>query len=630
MQRPSIRYRPLIATVIFSLAGSGLVAAPVAANPADVLKPIASFDFRNPGNLGEDSVSRDRKSAVVGRVRRVSSPFGCAAEFDGKGRISVSPDYLLDFTRSFSATAWINGSGSQLQTLEYANRRGPNFQVVGDRIYLVTNSDAPKENRTPRHGPIKRPSAKGRPYYYSSAIWSGDADVNLGAWNDRRRTTLPVSGLEPKLQIVGDRMFFEYFGGDAHGAWHIYTGTSGLDGKNWQVRQRTFGEASYDAEQTRNIQVVGKKIYYAYPLKDKTGTWQLWTATSNIDGSSWKALQQTKKGGFIPSYRVSGDKIFYIFLSNVSDKKDVVLASANLDGSGWHELRRIHGAAWLFAQMNADKNIVYYSYSKLNSHGNANLWTGRMLKDGSSPQERQRTFGKGNATPAGIQIVGEKILYSFSKTGQPASLMNVKPGRMEETFWTASSDLNGDHWIARREIGSKKDDYLTGYKMLEVVGGKNYYDLMRLHFVKTKKYIERHIYAILAYTGSNIVSKGDAYGIGMGALGNVSGFVNAGEDYLYRGEAPEDTAGAMVERKISSGWHHIAVTYDGDLLRLYVDGKFSHDMRYGKKAAVNPFPLSIGDGFVGKIAHMKLFDRPLRQSDISTLADRHPTSCKPL
>jgi hypothetical protein len=564
----------------------------------------------------------------VGLVQQRDSPFGCAAEFDGKSRISVSTGSQLDFNRSFSASAWINGSGSTFRTLSKANRRGPSFQVVGDAIYFVTNSDLPADNRTPRDGTYKS-SAKGAPLHYRSAIWSGVTDVNLGNWNDRRRTYVPWSGLEPKLQVVGERLFFEYFGGDADGAWHIYTGTSGADGEGWQVQQRTFGGKGYIAEQSRNIQVAGDRIYYAYPLKDENGAWQLWTATSNIDGSSWKAVQQTTTGGLIPSFRVSGDKVYYAFLSSSGENSELVVASAHLDGSGWRVLRRVPRAGpWIIAQLTVDKGIVYYTFSKRDSKGNAHLWTGSIREDGSSAREIQRTFGEGNATPAGIQVVGDKVLYSFSSSTQPTASMK-KPGRLGMSFWTASSDLQGDHWVQHKQVESDKDDYLIGYKMLAAVGGKSYYDLMRLHYVDDKDDIVRYVDGILAYSGSNILSKGDAYGIGMSASGSVSGFVNAGEDYLYRGEAPKDIAGAMVEQKLVPGWHHVVVTYDGSILRLYVDGALTRETRYGKKPATNHFPLSIGDGFVGKMAQVMLFDRVLDQSDISLLADkRNKAPCR--
>jgi hypothetical protein len=84
----------------------------------------------------------------------------------------------------------------------------------------------------------------------------------------------------------------------------------------------------------------------------------------------------------------------------------------------------------------------------------------------------------------------------------------------------------------------------------------------------------------------------------------------------------------MVEQKLVPGWHHVAVTYDGNILRLYVDGKLARETRYHKKPAANPFPLSVGDGFVGKIARLKLFDRALEPSEVSSLADRRSqTSC---
>ena len=623
MREPSIRFRLLTTVfVLLSIGGYPVVGgARSEASSTIELKPIALFDFANMKQLGEDTISPDRKSAIVGKIVQVGSPFGCAAEFDGKSRISVDTNNLLNFNQSFSAAAWVKGLGARFRTLERAGMRGSDFQVVGNKIHFVTNSDPSIESSYSRS--TKWPSS------YRSAIWSGVADVNLGFWNGQQRTRPPLSGLEPKLQIVGDHLFFEYFGGDADGNWHIYTGSSEIDGKDWVSKQRTFSKRGYVSEQSLNVQVVGNKVYYAFPLKDTDGKWQLWTATSNIDGSSWKALQQTKNGGFVPDFKISGGKIYYIFLSGTEKdkalgdfKNDIVIASSKLDGSGWQEIRRIHDAAWLIAKLAVDKGIIYYSFSKRDSNGNTHFWTGRVSTNGSFPKERQRTFGTGNAAPVGgIQVIGDKVLYAFSATKRPIP-WKLKFGFMGMSFWTANTDLDGGHWTQRREIGGHGDDYDAGYKILGV-GGKNYYDLTRLYYVVSKKNVVRYENAVLAYSGSNVLNKGDSYGIGMSALGSVSGFVNAGEDYLYRGEAPEDTAGAMVEQKLAPGWHHVAVTYNGNTLRLYVDGKLARETRYDKKPAANPFPLSIGDGFVGKIARVMLFDRALDQSEISTLADRH-------
>lgn len=621
MQWQSVHFRLLMTAVVLLLLGGGPLAGIARpGNPSAELKPVVSFDFGIAEDLGESALPHDGQSVIVGKVRQVDSPFGCAAEFDGKGRISVKTDDLLNFDQGFSAAAWVNGVGTRYRTMELAGMRSPNFQVVGDHVYFVTNSD-------PAVDSYDQPKGKLR---WNSAIWSGVADANLGTWNDKKRTDLPLTGLEPKLQVVGDRMYFQYFGNSADGAWQIYTGTSGTDGKDWRATQRTFTKGRYDTEQTRNIQVVGNKVYYAFPMKDKAGKWQLWTATSNLDGSSWKARQQTTSGGIIPSFKVSGDKIYYIFPADTPRKHayDMIIASANLDGSGWHEIHRMHGAGWwIVAQLTVNKGIIYFSYSKGDPDKSVHLWTGSVATDGSAFRERQRTFGRGNSAPAGVQVVGDKVLYAFSFTQQPMASME-KLGWMGMSFWTASADLNGDHWIQQRQAGGDGDDHLTGYKMLSIVGGKAYYDVNRLHYVKKEGHLARQLNGVLAYSGSNILSKGDSYGIGMSTSGTVSGFVNAGEDYLYRGEAPEDTAGSMVEQKLAPGWHHVAVTYDSNTLRLYVDGKLARETRYGEKPAVNPFPLSIGDGFVGKIARLKLFDRVLDPSEVSRLADRHDqTSC---
>lgn len=624
MQRQPVHFRLLATGFVMLYMGSYLAAGDACAKSSNaVAKPVASFDFRNATKSGKSILSPDGKSSAVGKVVQVDSPFGCAAEFDGKGRISVKPDDRLNFNRAFSAAAWVNGSGARYRTMELAGMRSPNFQVVGDQVYFVTNSDPEVDSYDqPKKGKLR----------WNSAIWSGVADANLGTWNDKKRTELPLTGLEPKLQVVGDRMYFQYFGNSADGAWQIYTGTSGTDGKDWHATQRTFTTGRYDTEQTRNVQVVGNTVYYAFPMKDKAGKWQLWTATSDLDGSSWKARQQTKSGGLIPSFKVSGDKIYYIFPVDTPKKHvyDVVIASSNLDGSGWHEIRRMHGGGWwIIAQLTVDKGTIYFSYAKGDPDKSVHLWTGSVATDGSGFKERQRTFGIGNSIPAGVQVVGDKVLYSFSVTQQPMALMK-KLGLMGFSFWTASADLNGDHWVQERHIGGDGDDHLTGYKMLSVVGGKAYYDVNRLHYVKKKGHLAQQENGVLAYSGSNVLSKGDSYGIGMSASGSVSGFVNAGEDYLYRGEAPEDTAGAMVEQKLAPGWHHVAVTYDGNLLRLYVDGTLARETRYDKKPAANPFPLSIGDGFVGKIARVMLFDHALDQSEISALANRHDQrSCSP-
>ena len=122
MQRQSVHFR-LLATAFVLLSIGGYPVVGVArpeVSPTVGLNPVASFDFRNAAELGEEAISHGRKSTIVGKVRQVDSPFGCAAAFDGKSRVSVSADNLLNFGHAFSATAWVDGSGAHFRTLERA------------------------------------------------------------------------------------------------------------------------------------------------------------------------------------------------------------------------------------------------------------------------------------------------------------------------------------------------------------------------------------------------------------------------------------------------------------------------------------------------------------------------------
>jgi hypothetical protein len=202
MQRQSIHFRPLVTAVVLLLLGSHPLegaARPVAEGAE--LKPVASFEFRNPTKLGAGAIPPGRQGVIVGKVVQVDSPFGCAAQFDGKSRISVAADERLDFDKAFSASAWVEGVGARYQTMELPGMRSPNFQVVGEKVYFVTNSDPDldADYSIPKKGPL----------YLESFIWAGVADANLGSWSQEKRTGLPLSGLEPKRQVVGERLFFQ-------------------------------------------------------------------------------------------------------------------------------------------------------------------------------------------------------------------------------------------------------------------------------------------------------------------------------------------------------------------------------------------------------------------------------------
>lgn len=115
------------------------------------------------------------------------------------------------------------------------------------------------------------------------------------------------------------------------------------------------------------------------------------------------------------------------------------------------------------------------------------------------------------------------------------------------------------------------------------------------------------------------MSKGDAYGIGVTEHGAARGFINAGQDYLFRAEAPSDVGGAVVEAPIDGNWHHLVITFDRETLRLYIDGVPKASMQYRTPASINPFPLLIGDGFQGAVDEVEVYDRALSGDEVRDL-----------
>ena len=189
-----------------------------------------------------------------------------------------------------------------------------------------------------------------------------------------------------------------------------------------------------------------------------------------------------------------------------------------------------------------------------------------------------------------------------------------RTGRMEITAWTASANLDGSDWKAvQRTDGSA--DIVFGYRSIDVVGGKSYFGAMEESTYPDEKHTDR-FHTLMVTAGSNLVSKGDAFGIGLTEFNEARAFVNAGQDYLFRGEAPEDTAGATAHYAIDDSWHELVLTYDQNTVKLYVDGELKSSSPSNAQMGSNPFPLLIGDGFEGAIDEVSLYDRALTLEEI--------------
>ena len=240
--------------------------------------------------------------------------------------------------------------------------------------------------------------------------------------------------------------------------------------------------------------------------------------------------------------------------------------------------------------------------------------------NGGDYRQTQRSDEKGNfGTPisGGVQVVGNRLYYVFGKrvvynlaSEPPANpprsspaLAGALPPGTQVSLWTAECNLDGSGWLAQ-PVGNGAQ-FFVGYKGLVVVGAKRYLAPGRP--------------GMIGFGGANLVNKGDAYGLGLTEAGRARGFVNAGQDFLYRGEAAIDTSGAIADARDAlthDNWYHVAAVYDRQHLQLYVNGSLTASTPYQAPAGKNPFPVVIGDGFIGAMDEVRLYDRALSAEEI--------------
>lgn len=573
------------------------------------------------GTAIRDSSGNKQDGAVVGGAEWVPGIGSNAILFNGLNRITIPSSQLLNAMRQVTVTAWIKGHGGKFRLVReptsFSSVRGPHFQVCGDVLRFASNADRP------------------------NALLTGSADVNLSNWKDEQRTKAPLSAVEPKLQVSGNRIYYEYFGRDAGGASQIWSAQSNIDGSDYRAVPLTHEKEDSSVEQG-GFQVVGSEIYYGWPKKDKRKAWQLWTASSQINGSRFEATQRTNAGRAFVNQQVVGNKIYYltsIFWGKPSDPgrnfylDNMEIAVSAKHGGALRVLRtfkRVKGV-----QFKVSNGTIYLSYVQVDEHDQAHLFTGRMKTDGSSFHVLDRDLGNGSpGIPSvrqfGIQVVGDKVYYALAqiKTNKKATdaFKHLSewstPGNNGYAVWTAEASIDDSQWKAIQRTASPPD-IMPQYKSIDVIGGKIYYSL-----AEAREYREPYepFYAYLATSGSNIVNKGDAYGLALTERNEARAFVNAGEDYLFRAEAPEDTAGAIADFAVDQEWHFIGMTYDESSVKLYVDGALRSSMPYHSKVGNNPFPLVIGDGFVGLIDEVSIYNRRFRDYEIRTAYQAFKTS----
>ena len=115
------------------------------------------------------------------------------------------------------------------------------------------------------------------------------------------------------------------------------------------------------------------------------------------------------------------------------------------------------------------------------------------------------------------------------------------------------------------------------------------------------------------------VTKGDqSY-----AIKHASG--NSMEFFIYDGTW--QTLSSPVDDSFNGAWHHVAGTFDGNQLRLYVDGNLADSMDHTGAIATTTYPVNIGRNsqnvdrfYEGAIDEVRIYNRALSEGEIRYVA----------
>jgi hypothetical protein len=120
-----------------------------------------------------------------------------------------------------------------------------------------------------------------------------------------------------------------------------------------------------------------------------------------------------------------------------------------------------------------------------------------------------------------------------------------------------------------------------------------------------------------------IVAKNDEYLLRIDKQpegGRISAFVQVGTPALNW----EPRVSSLLPPTVGQ-WHHVAVTWDGTLLRMYLDGALQAETQHIGKSNPNPYPVMIGNfeyqschggNFGGAIDEVRLYQRALAATEV--------------
>jgi hypothetical protein len=171
---------------------------------------------------------------------------------------------------------------------------------------------------------------------------------------------------------------------------------------------------------------------------------------------------RTLSTGYQPQFQVSGNKIYYVWHQYDGPFRQIFTAEMKTDGTGWKAEKRTSGQFdKVFPQLQVVGNKIYYVRQQPDATKNRQIWTMEMNIDGTGWKEVQRTNTPFDKQFPQLQVVGNKIYYTWNESG----------GKHRQ-IWTAEMNLDGMGWEVVKRISTPYDKFEP---QLQVAGKKIYF-----------------------------------------------------------------------------------------------------------------------------------------------------------
>lgn len=174
--------------------------------------------------------------------------------------------------------------------------------------------------------------------FFPSPIEAAGGNV----WHEIPLTDGINGAFNPNIATDGSRLYYVFTEDDGSGSIQLWTAISNMDGSNFSATQRTTYITPGVLSASENIEVTGSQVFFAWIERKSGSAREIWTASMDTDGSNWAAIQQTNDGDNLKvhtSMDVQSGKI-YLAWHQTGLGNAVYTAIMNTDGSGFSKTKQ--------------------------------------------------------------------------------------------------------------------------------------------------------------------------------------------------------------------------------------------------------------------------------------------------